>query len=104
MGMLSIKSRRFSSPSRRNLLTRNHEVCRFSRGPVELATEYLMTSCPVLVGTSSGESPRLPTMVTRARPRGEVVLKARSAEGAKAARRARKADILVALDLAQACD
>lgn len=90
-----MKSRRLSSPGDRNRVTRNHEVWRLSLGPDELATEYLMSSWPVLVAWSSGTSPRLPRRVMRARERGDEVLKARSAVGAAKARRARKDDILV---------
>jgi hypothetical protein len=66
----------------------------FSRGPEFVATLYLRISDPVLVGTTSGESPSRPTRVIFANDEARLVVEnARALIGR--VRRRRKADILL---------
>ena len=81
-------------PSGVKLVTRNQLVFWLSRGPELVATLYLRISDPVLVGTTSGESPSRPTRVIFANVEARLpVENARALTGR--ARRKRKADILL---------
>jgi hypothetical protein len=81
-------------PSGVKLVTRNQLVFWLSRGPELVATLYLRMSDPVLVATTSGESPSRPMRVIFANVEARLVVEnARALIGS--VRRRRKADILL---------
>ena len=83
-----------AGPSGVNEATCHQLVWRFSRGPLEVPTAYLMTSWPEEVGLSSGSAARRPTMEILARGRGRVVLKVRWRRGVRRRREGRRAGIV----------
>ena len=88
----AMKSR--CGPSGVKLVTRNQLVFWLSRGPEFVATLYLRISDPVLVGTTSGESPSRPMRVIFANVDARLLVEnARALAGR--VRRRRKADILL---------
>ena len=83
-----------AGPSGVNEATCHQFVWRFSLGPLEVPTAYLMTSWPEEVGLSSGSAARRPTMEILARGSGRVVLKVRWRRGVRRRREGRRAGIV----------